>query len=889
MFDRRSASAAALLMALALAGCEEGPPPPEGDPFASPPGADGGPPPEPEPPAPPEPEAPAPEPEAPPEPEPDPEPALDPECADPGRITIRRLNRVEYDNTVRDLLGDDSRPAQNFPEDDIGYGFDNIGDVLSISPVHVAQYEAAAEALVGRAVEAPAVRTERVYEAEEIGAMIGAAYRGEYWNLWTNGSIDIIEQFPVAGRYAVRVRAFATQAGDEPARMTLALDGAVAETFDVLAAAEAPEWYALEVDIPAGGHTLSVAFVNDFTDPEHPDRALRDRNLIIDAIVIDGPIGEAAPAVVEQVFEAEEVMGDVGGVAGDAWNLWSRGELHVDLNLPHGGEYDLRVRAWGQQAGPDPVRMTIAFDGQLVDTLDVEATRAAPEWYVRRVEAGPGAHTVSVGFINDYYMPDDPDPANRDRNLLIDAIVVEGPFGAVAAPDPAEPAERSPYFVCELEGQDDFGCARQIVSAFATTAWRRPVESDEIDRLMALVRLAREHGDPIIEGIRLAFRGVLLSPHFVYKVELDPDPSSLTPHRLTEHELATRLSYFLWSTMPDDRLRGLADEGRLSDPEVLDAEVQRMLADPKAEALVEHFAGQWLFVRAMHDVAPDYAYFPEFDDLLRGAMIVEATTAYRALVRENAPLTRLMDFETTWLNPRLATHYGIDYETGVEDPEAPPGFRRFDLAGTGRAGVLTLGSTLTVTSFPTRTSPVKRGKWVLEQLMCDEPPPPPPGVEAELGDVDQEAPLRERLAQHRENPDCAVCHDAMDPIGLGLENFDGIGAWRDMMGEHPVDASGVLPDGTAFVGATELADILKGDRRLYTCFQDQIVTYALGSGVDRIRDRGQRQCLSSMADDLDAVDWRMQDVARVLVQSPRFTMRRGEPEPAGEPMDEEGR
>lgn len=878
MIHRRTAPLAALLAALAL-GCEEGPPPPDlapDDPFVQ---ADGSTTPDPEPePGEPEP-PPGPEPGEP-EPPPDPEPPItDPDCADPGRVTLRRLTRGEYDNTVRDLLGDDSRPAQSFPEDDIGYGFDNIGDVLSVSPVHVAQYDAAAEALVDRAVEAPAVRAERIYEAEEVGADVGGAWRGEAWNLWTNGQITIDGAYPVGGRYAVRVLAFATQAGDEAAHMELRLDGQAVAGFDVRATADTPEWYEAEVDIPAGAHALGVAFTNDFTDPEHPDRALRDRNLIVDAVIIDGPVGAAAPPVVEQIFEAEEVEGSVGGAAGEAWNLWSNGTIDVELNLPAAGEYDIRVRAWGQQAGPDPARMSIRFDEQEVDLIDVEATAAAPEWYTRRVEAGAGPHFVTVAFVNDYYMPDDPEPTNRDRNLLVDVIVVEGPFGAAPEDvEPAEPAERSPYFVCELADQDDFGCAAQIVGAFAGRAWRRPVGEDEVERLMALVRLAREEGDSIVEGIRLAFRAVLLSPHFIYKVELDPDPHDLTPHRLTDHELATRLSYFLWSTMPDDELRAAADAGRLSDAEELDAQVRRMLADPRAEALVDDFAGQWLFVRAMTDVAPDYAAFPSFDDLLRGAMVTEALTMVGHLIRENAPLARMMDFDTTWLNPRLAEHYGLDYESGVEDPEAPAGFRRFDLGDSGRAGVLTLGSTLTVTSFPTRTSPVKRGKWVLEQLMCDEPPPPPPGVEAELGEVDQGAPLRERLAQHRENPDCAVCHDAMDPIGLGLENFDGIGAWRDTEGEHAVDASGVLPDGTAFVGAVELADILKEDRRLYTCFQDQIVTYALGSGVDRIRDRAQRQCLSSMAEDFDAVDWRLQDVVRILAQSPRFTMRRGEPE-----------
>ncbi|MCA9540164.1 MAG: DUF1592 domain-containing protein, partial [Myxococcales bacterium] len=796
-------------------------------------------------------------------------------CADPGRVTLRRLNRVEYDNSIRDLLGDESRPAQEFPDDDIGYGFDNIGDVLSVSPLHVEKYEAAAEAVVERALRTAAVRTERVFEAEDVGADVGASWQGEYWVINAEGAMTLAFGVPIDAEYLIRVRAFGQQAGDEPVHMALVLDGEEVLAADVEATEEAPEWYEVRAVLAGGPHTLDVAFLNDFFDPENPDRTRRDRNLVLDAIVVDGPIGGGIVRPIEQTFECEDVGADIGGARGDFWNLWSNGELVVDLNLPGAGEYEIRVRAAGQQAGPDPARMALSFDREVLARYDVVATAAAPEWYTHRLVAAAGGHSVGVSFLNDYYMPEDPDPAQRDRNLLLDAIVVEGPFGGVAPEEaPEAPMERSPLLVCDLAGPDDYGCAGQIVTAFARRAWRRPIEPEETDRLLGLVRLAREQGDPLVEGLKLALRAVLLSPHFLYKVELDADPTSLTPHRLTDHELAVRLSYFVWGTTPDAELDALADAGRLGEPEVLAEQVGRMLADARAEGLVDNFGGQWLYTRAMADVAPDYNYFPAFDDLLRASMSIETLAVFRRFVRENLPLRGLIDFDETYLNQRLAEHYGIDFEAGVEDDEAPAGFRRFSLDGTGRRGVLTLGSTLTVTSLPTRTSPVKRGKWVLEQLMCDEPPPPPPGVEAVLGEVDQAATLRERLAQHRANPDCALCHDRMDPIGLGLENFDAIGAFRMEDNGIAIDASGSLPGGVDFVGATALADILREDARFTRCFHEKLFTFALGRGPER----ADRACLAELAETADANDWRLQDVIEQLVQSPAFTARRGEPE-----------
>jgi hypothetical protein len=276
----------------------------------------------------------------------------------------------------------------------------------------------------------------------------------------------------------------------------------------------------------------------------------------------------------------------------------------------------------------------------------------------------------------------------------------------------------------------------------------------------------------------------------------------------------------------------------------------------------------------MSDVAPDYNYFPDFDEMLRAAMTIEAQLFFRHLLSNNRPLTELLDGESTFMNPRLAEHYGIDYDSGREVEGLPAGFREFDLAGTGRSGFLTMGSTLTVTSFPTRTSPVKRGKWVLEQLMCDGPPPPPPGVEAELSDVDQELPLRARLAAHREDPSCSGCHNLMDPIGLGLENFDGIGMFRSMEAGQPVDATGELPGGQMFTGAAELGNILRDDPRFTDCYQEKLVIYGVGRSPN-IRDVCSMEAIKTrMVDD----GWELQNSLVHLATSPLFTMRRGEEE-----------
>ncbi len=643
-------------------------------------------------------------------------------CADPGRPVMRRLNRFEYDNTLRDLLGDDSRPAaRTFPEDDLGYGFDTVGDTLNVSPLHLEAMLGAAEDAVQLALDGPVQSALYTFEAEAVGSEVGAAWRDEAWNLWSNGRL--VASVPLAGD----------------------------------------------------------------------------------------------------------------------------------------GRYALRVRAWAQQAGPEPARMTISLDNQLLHTVDVEAVQAGPEVYAFEVQATAGVHALEVAFINDFYDPDNADPSQRDRNLYVDWFELEGPLDAA----PPNPEVRAQIMVCEPAGDGDTACARQIVEAFARRAWRRPVEAAEVDTLMTLVTDAVEGGDGLDVGLRWALQACLVSPNFLYKVEAG-EPA----RALDDHELATRLSYFLWSSTPDDALLAAADAGALTgDAAALDAQVARLLADPKAQDFVAHFGDQWLHFDSMDRVDPDWNYFPDFDADLRVAMRTEARLFFNERMLGDAPVTGLLSADHTFLNARLATHYGL----ALDGPELAelPGWHTTPLAGTDRVGLLTLGAVLTATSYPTRTSPVKRGKWVLEQLLCEPPPPPPAGVEADLGDVDQSQSLRERLAQHREDPSCAACHAMMDPIGLGLENFNGIGAWRTMDGVHPVDASGEMPDGSTFEGGRELADLLAEDFRLPGCYASKVATYAVGRGISPY-DR----CLKATVVEPGAADGhRLLSTVQALVRSPLFTRR----------------
>jgi hypothetical protein len=727
-------------------------------------------------------------------------------ASDPGTVTLRRLNRAEYNNTARDLLGVDLRPADDFPADSHSYGFDNIADVLSISPLQLELYERAAELLAREALRRPPATLEtRRFEAEALGATVGARWRDQGWQLTREGRVEAQATVP-AGRYRLRVRAFGQQAGDAPVQMALLINGQEVQRVEVTATRDEPAVYAAQIELASGAQRVGAAFLNDLYEPAEG----LDRDLIIDWIELEGP-DIRGPEVLR--VEAEALTPPNGQTTDTGAWLWSDGAFDLPLRLDAAGDYVVVLRAQAQQAGDEDALASVAVNGERRGEVAVDNRAQVALLYEVPLRLEAGAQTLSVGFANDFWEPD----LNQDRNLFFDWIALLGPLDRPAP----EPAARRRILTCDpaVSGQEP--CAREITAAFVARAWRRPVTDEEVARFLPLFDLARQEGDDFEVGVELMIRAALLSPHFLFRVELDPDGDQ--PHPLGDHELAARMSYFLWSSAPDDALRALADQGRLQEDEVLLAQIERMLDDPRAAALVDHFGGQWLYYNALEDVQPDYAAYPDYSPALQRAMREETRRLFEELMFGDLPLGELLTADWTWANDVLADHYGLDAVEGAA-------LRRVDLRDTTRRGLLTHGSLLTVTSHPTRTSPVRRGKWVLEQLLCSAPPPPPPGVEGlpEAGEL--RGSVRERTEQHRADPTCASCHQLMDPIGFGLERYDGVGAWRDQDDGFPIDATGALPDGRAFDGALELADLLAQDERLARCASRQLFTYALGRG-----------------------------------------------------------
>jgi hypothetical protein len=431
---------------------------------------------------------------------------------------------------------------------------------------------------------------------------------------------------------------------------------------------------------------------------------------------------------------------------------------------------------------------------------------------------------------------------------------------------PAGDERRSEVLVCQPQAGSEATCARQILSGFARRAYRRPVTDAEVSRLLGLVDKIRTAGNSYQDGIAAALRAILISPHFLYMVEKAPagGPGVVAP--ISAHELATRLSYFVWSTMPDAPLFAAAEAGTLTDSTQLTAEVQRMLQDPKATALTENFVGQWLTLRRLELVEPDKNTFPNYDLALREAAVGETESFFRALLNDNAPIQQLMTADYTFVNQRLGRHYG----TPVSGTE----FQRVNLGMTERAGILSHTSFLMANAHPGFTSPTKRGAWVLEQLLCSPPPPVPPDLMIDpLSAPAVGETVREKLEEHRTNPTCAGCHTLMDPIGLGLEHFDAIGAYRTTDNGKPVDASGVLT-GTSFTGARELSTLLGKDARLEGCFAQQLLTYAVGRSFHTVEGHRYADALAQHARAAGAQGIR--DLIETVVRSEAFRTRRGE-------------
>jgi hypothetical protein len=655
---------------------------------------------------------------------------------DPGRVTIRRLNRAEYNNTIRDLVGVDFQPADDFPADDVGYGFDNIGDVLSMPPLLLEKYLAAAEKIARQAIEAESPPEPKTY------------------------------------------------------------------TFDALQL--------------SGGNILGR---------EHPTRILVEN-----------------------------------------------GDVFVQAQVPQDGDYTFNVTSCATQAGKEPARMTVYAGTESIKTIDVTAKRAAPQTDMMQVHLKKGQTKLAVEFINDFYDPDNPDPKQRDRNLIVVSLQLRGPLKA-DLPNLSDSRSRLitawPSSNKSARGKSSTDCAREILDRFASRAYRRPARPEEVDRLLKLCEVAEQEGDFFPKSLQLAMQAVLVSPHFLFRRELDSQPNNPSAvHALDDFELASRLSYFLWSSMPDDELFALARQNALRTRGNLESQVRRMLKDPKSRALVDNFAEQWLQIRNLKNVTPDPERFPQFNDALRADMQTETEVYFAHVLHEDRSVLEFLDADYTFVNERLARHYGISGVLGNH-------FRQVHLDDKRRGGVLTQGSVLTVTSNPTRTSPVKRGKWILEQILGAPPPAPPPGA-GELRDdkeVVLQGTLRQRMEQHRANPNCASCHSRMDPLGFALENYDAIGAWRDKDSKFPVDASGSLPNGQSFQGAAGLKDLLKTRQEAFVrCLAEKMLTYALGRGVEPY----DQPVLDQIYRSTSRNDYRFSTIILEVVKSEPFQKRRGD-------------
>ncbi len=502
--------------------------------------------------------------------------------------------------------------------------------------------------------------------------------------------------------------------------------------------------------------------------------------------------------------------------------LYSRGEATGTFEAPLTGEYLVRAKAWETRAGDDHARLSLRIDDGEVQAVDVTGTRAEPQDFEFRVRLDRGARDISAHFLNDYYVKD-----VADRNLGIESISVAGPLDEATA---ERPAAWAAMFAPAAKHPRDEDRARAVLRAFASRAYRRPATAAQVEALMRVYKSEREAGAGFEAAVRTGLTASLVSPHFIFRTVTQPDAFHAgAPHPLDAYELASRLSYFLWSSMPDQALFDAAANGSLRTDAGLTAQVHRMLADPRSDAMVEHFAGQWLQLRTLDTVTIDRTKFPEYDDALRAAMNTEATLFFRDVVRSDRSVLSFIDSTDSFLNARLASLYGVP---GVEGDE----FRRVTLPkGSGRGGVLTMGAVLTLTSNTARTSPVKRGLFVLDQMLGAPPPPPPADIPPleQATRANPDATVRERLAAHVANPTCAACHNRLDPLGLAFERFDAIGRLRDTENGKPIDDSGTLPGGERLQGADDVKQaVLNRADQFVEALSAKMLTYATGRGIE---------------------------------------------------------
>jgi mono/diheme cytochrome c family protein len=670
----------------------------------------------------------------------------------PGTPALRRLNRAEYANAIRDLLDLEVDVTALLPPDDSAFGFDNIGDLLVFSPTLLERYLSAADRVSALAIGDPAT---------------------------------------AAGAHTYTVR------GDES--QSTHLDGLPLGTVGGIAVTHMfPLDATYEFDLALFRNNLDV-----IRGLEHAHRI---------EIAIDG----------KRVF-----LEDVGG------------------------------NAEANREGTTVNELSDSTDARLHAAVPVEAgPRVVTATFIRKI--GKGTNRLR--------------PFDRSNSGTYDAtgrphlktLTITGPF---AASGPGDTPSRRRIFSCSpTDTDDELRCATEILSRLARRAYRRPIEQTDIDRLIPFFEEGRARGG-FESGVQLALRRILASPSFAFRLEAEPDGAPAgEPYRITDVELASRLSFFLWSSIPDDELLSLAEQGNLSDPGTLASQVRRMLSDPKAWALAENFAGQWLHLRNLDNINPNSDAFPDFDDNLRQSFKRETELFFASIVNEDRSILDLMTADYTFVDERLARHYGMPRVYGSH-------FRRVELGPefAARRGLLGKGGILMATSHADRTAPTMRGKWLLENLLGAPPPPPPanvPPLETEAGAAPKS--IRERLQTHRESPACAGCHQLLDPLGFAMENFDAVGAWRTLDGGKPVDASSVIMDGSAVDGAAELREVLLADPRVFAgTVTEKLLTYALGRGLQYYDMPLVRQLL----DDSKDSGHRFSEIVIGIVESAAFQKR----------------
>ena len=619
-------------------------------------------------------------------------------------------------------------------------------------------------------------------------------------------------------------------------------------------------------------------------------------------------VGDPTQGAGAQTFRARPDLSQDKRVEG--LPLGTRGGLLMHYNFPLDGKYVVKVvlarntvdvirgleEAHQLEILVDGARVFLASVGGTSDTEALVKNPAEARMMIEsrlqaRIPVKAGPRTVAVTFLQKNAAEDDYilepflrttlDPVNEAGLPHIDQVVIAGPYNATG---PGDTPSRRKIFACRpASASEEVGCAKKILTTLARSAYRRPITPADTETLLSFYQSGRNQAGSFDAGIERALRLILSSPEFVFRFERDPGTvAEGASYRIDDLELASRLSYFLWSSIPDDELLNLAAANKLSDPATLDGQVRRMLADPRSQALATNFAAQWLFLRNLKNFAPDPNEFPDFDDDLRQSLLTETEMFFGSIVNEDRNVLDFLNANYTFVNERLAQHYGIPNVYG-------PRFRRVTLNDEARRGLLGQGSVLTVTSYATRTSPVLRGKWILTNILGTPPPAPPPNVPAlkENNEGGKILSVRERLEEHRKSPACASCHKIMDPLGFALENFDATGQWRARSEDGaPIDASGVLLDGSKVDGPITLrASLMSRPDVFVSTLTEKLMTYALGRGVDYSDQPAIRAIVARAAAD----HYRFSDLVSGIVKSSAFRMKiKTAPDPASPPVKTAG-